>query len=155
MGNLVLLAASVCVLWISSNVPAAQDKPKAGAGREFPFVAGKYFTAEDYEQVTAALGYVDLKPADLSYEKKVALNQRFVLPVCAQCLDNPLSVPKVAEDAAATFSKMPGPKDLDLPEFKTGVMATESHVGHFKKVATLLGLSSESWTEDDMNNASP
>lgn len=103
MGKHVLAALALCLLWVSSSAPVAQDKPKAGAGREFPFIAGKYFTADDYEHVSAALGYVDLKPADLSFEKKVALNQRFVLPVCAQCLDNPLGVPKVAEDAAGKF----------------------------------------------------
>ncbi|MCC6149821.1 MAG: peptidylprolyl isomerase [Planctomycetes bacterium] len=105
MGKKVMLALALCMVWVSSNAPVAQEKPKAGAGREFPFVAGKYFTADDYEHVSAALGYVDLKPADLSFEKKVALNQRFVLPVCAQCLDNPLGVPKVAEDFAGDFRK--------------------------------------------------
>jgi PPIC-type PPIASE domain len=103
MGKHVLAAVALCLVWVSSSAPMAQERPKAGAGREYPFVAGKYLTADDYEHVAAALGYVDLKPADLSFEKKVALNQRFVLPVCAQCLDNPLSVPKVAEDAATSF----------------------------------------------------
>src|SRR5689334_12592197 len=103
MGKHVLAVVALCFLWVSSSPPQAQDKPKGGAGTEYPFVAGRYLTAEDYEHVVAALGYVDLKPADLSYEKKVALNQRFVLPICAQCLDNPLSVPKVAEEAAGKF----------------------------------------------------
>ncbi len=103
MGKHVLAVVALGLLWVSSNVPMAQEKPKGGAGTEYPFEAGRYLTAEDHEHLVAALNYVDLKPADLSYEKKVALNQRFVLPVCAQCLDNPLSVPKVAEDAAQQF----------------------------------------------------
>ena len=109
MGKHVLAAVALCLVWVSSSAPVAQERPKAGAGREYPFVAGKYLTADDYEHVAAALGYVDLKPADLSFEKKVALNQRFVLPVCAQCLDNPLSVPKVAEDAADKFGSTSNP----------------------------------------------
>ncbi len=132
MGKHVLAAVALCLVWVSSSAPVAQERPKAGAGREYPFVAGKYLTADDYEHVAAALGYVDLKPADLSFEKKVALNQRFVLPVCAQCLDNPLSVPKVAEDAAARFH-------------------WASHAGaRAKFAAELMGRGVERWSLDDL-----
>lgn len=108
MGKLVLASVALCALSLWTAAPVAQGAPKSGAGREFPFVPGTFLTAEDYEHLVAALGYVDLTPADLSFEKKVALNQRFVLPVCAQCLDNPLGVPRICEDYANDF-RVPAP----------------------------------------------
>ncbi len=134
MGKHVLAVVALGLLWVSSNVPMAQEKPKGGAGTEYPFVAGRYLTAEDYEHLVAALNYVDLKPADLSYEKKVALNQRFVLPVCAQCLDNPLSVPKVAEDAASDYR-------------------AASHAStRARKAADLMGRGVDRWTIEELKN---
>lgn len=98
----------IAAAWLLGTlVVSAQDAPKAamaGAGREFEFKAGSFLTQEDYEHIVEALRCVELKPKDLTFEKKVALNQRFVLPICAQCLDNPLGVPRIAEDAAGDFS---------------------------------------------------
>lgn len=110
MGKPVLWMFSLGFLGLIGSLNLAQDpqkapeRPKGGAGVEYPFVPGRFLTADDYGHVEAALGCVDLKPADLSFEKKVALNQRFILPVCAAALDNPLGVPKLAEDAASDFN---------------------------------------------------
>ncbi|MBX3460923.1 MAG: peptidylprolyl isomerase [Planctomycetes bacterium] len=106
--------APVCLLglllFFATQPPkAAQEanpsSPAGNGGVESPtgFNPGKYFTQDDYEHLEAALAYIDLTPADLSYEKKHRPD-KFILPVAAQALDQPLAVPGMAEEAASQFA---------------------------------------------------
>ena len=56
------------VFHASVTVPA-QEKPPESPKAKLP-KPGKFLTQSDLEHVEAALGYLNLTPADLAYEKK-------------------------------------------------------------------------------------
>ncbi len=82
---------------------AGSPKRKLGAFEGTGFEPGEFFTEEDAEHLQGALAYLDLTPKDLSFEKKHR-NDRLRLRIADQALDQPLAVPKIAEQASSRFS---------------------------------------------------
>lgn len=99
------------------------------------FEPGEFLTEGDFGHVKEALGYLNLAPEDLNYEKK-HLDHRFRLGVVDEALDYPLSVPKTAESAAGAFSVRSTPTERAMA-------ATE-----------LLDYELDRWTHDALYNDS-
>lgn len=104
---LVSLLAAALIFLAAARVPA-QDTAKPAAETDAdPAVAGfkpgKFFTQDDFEHMQVALACLNLRPEDLEYNK-VLRDDRLRLKVCDESLNNPLGVPKTAEDAAEAFS---------------------------------------------------
>lgn len=81
----------------------AQEAPEpAPQPEKAVFEPGKFLTEGDYEHIQDALGYLNLTPEDLNYEKKHR-DDKYRLKVCDRALDEPLAVPGIAEAGAASF----------------------------------------------------
>jgi len=94
----VLCAALVAALGVNAGAQEAPEESKPE-----PIKPGTFLTAEDLECLDAALGYVNLTREQLNYEKKHA-DSRLRLKVCDRALDEPLSVPRFAEESALVFA---------------------------------------------------
>lgn len=128
MGKRVLVSLlAVALIFLASRSGTAQDAqeptPEETAKAEPKgFQAGDFLTQEDFEHIKAALGCINLTPKDLEYNK-VLRDDAYRLKVCDQSLNDPLGVPRTAEDAAKAFSSTSGPAErvkhaerlLDLP----------------------------------------
>lgn len=127
-----LLVVLVCsVNHGQSPATPAADKPVAKAPL-LPFEPGEFLTAEDGEYLLDCLERVGLTPEDLKFEKKM-VEQRFLLDVCARCLDDPLCAPRITEIAAREFSiASPG-------------------AARAKHAATLLDLPHKRWTPESLH----
>lgn len=97
------LMALACV-----NSGTAQEAPEpANQPEKQAFKPGKFLTEGDYEHIRDALAYLNLTPEDLNYEKKHR-DDRLRLKVCDRALDEPLAVPRIAEEAASSFGLSAG-----------------------------------------------
>lgn len=103
------LIALIAIFAFQAQGPA-QDKPESRGspqsairGEGTGYKPGKFLTQDDFEHLQAALAYLDLTPEDLSFEKKHAPHA-MLLDVVRQSLDQPLSVPAIAEEAATELS---------------------------------------------------
>jgi hypothetical protein len=105
----------------------ALAEPPAGP----TFTPGAFFDAEDYEWLADALSYAGLEPSDLTFEKK-HLEHRYILPAVADALDNPLGMPRQAEQARDRF----------------GVRATWTD--RFTHAADLLNVGTDRWARDEL-----
>lgn len=96
MGKCTLGCLLAVALFLLAGVPTTAQDPVTD---EHGYVPGQFFTPADYEHMVAALAYLDLTPADLSYEKK-HIDHKFRLSAANRGLDQPLSVPGITEEAA-------------------------------------------------------
>lgn len=94
---LVVLCAAFAVL--VSRAPAAGQS----GGQAVDPYACQFLTAEELEHIDAALGYVNLNRAQLAYEKK-HIDHKYRLKVADAGLDDPLGLPRTAEQAARDFT---------------------------------------------------
>lgn len=98
------------------------------------FEAGEFLTEDDFGHVSDALGYLNLTPEDMQYEKK-HLDHRFRLPAVNAALDNPMGLPLVAEGAAEDFRGINPPTSRTLAAGK------------------LLGLNEFAWSAEGLRAA--
>ncbi len=110
-------------------VVEAIEKPSFKA-----FEAGEFLTQDDFGHISDALGYLNLTPDDMQFEKK-HLDHRFRLPAVNAALDNPMGLPLVAEGAAKDFS------------------GTEPAILRTLAAAKLLGLDEFAWSIEGLKKA--
>ncbi|MCF6227504.1 MAG: hypothetical protein L3J82_02410 [Planctomycetes bacterium] len=155
----VVAGAAFLLLSMSSMVEtqSAEGKEPAEEVAEKPifkvFEAGEFLTEDDFGHISDALGYLNLTPQDMQYEKK-HLDHRFRLPAVNAALDDPMGLPLVAEGAAGDFQGINPPtsrtlaagKLLGLDEFAWSaeglLKAQEAYTKLFSKSNSLLG---EAW----------
>lgn len=98
---LVVLCTALVVAASIANT-RAQEPPKP-APTPVAVKAGTFLTDEDLQYLDAALGYVNLTRDQLKYEKK-QVPSTLRLKVCDRALDDPINVPRTAEEASHQFS---------------------------------------------------
>ncbi|MCA8918676.1 MAG: hypothetical protein KDB32_06325, partial [Planctomycetes bacterium] len=137
MGKRVLVSLlAVALIFLASRPGTAQDAQNPTpeeATEPVPkgFQPGSFLTQEDFEHIEAALGCINLTPKDLEYNK-VLRDDAYRLKVCDQSLNDPLSVPRTAEDAAKAFS------------------ANSTPTWRSMKAGELLGLPHARWQPDEL-----
>ncbi|MCA8912116.1 MAG: peptidylprolyl isomerase [Planctomycetes bacterium] len=155
-------------LWAAKTPAQDAGKPESAEPAEPAakgFQPGKFLTGDDYEHVQAALDCINLKPKDLEYNK-VLRDDRLRLKVCDQSLNDPLSVPKTAEDAADAFKTaspatqrcMHAGELLDLPDERwtpTELQKDAAPIRKFYERMDAVGLDpKKKWTDEEIAEAS-
>ncbi|MDH5641737.1 MAG: hypothetical protein OEY28_10620, partial [Nitrospira sp.] len=99
---MLFLAAALCLAAPTSRAEADPEGEGVDSTAVPEVTSGKFLTAEDLAHIEAALGYIDLTPQDLSFEKKL-IDHRLRLSVVDRALDRPLELPGIAERSADLF----------------------------------------------------
>lgn len=137
-----LMVAGAAILLLSlSSVVETQSTESEKAVEEVTetqpvraFEAGQFLMEDDFEHLSDALGYLNLTPEDMQFEKK-HLDHSFRLPVVKAALDDPVGLPLVAEGAAKDF------RGIEPATLRT------------LAAAKLLGLGDEAWSIEGLKKA--
>lgn len=118
MGKRVFASLLALAMIFSCAVPGSSEgDERRETDGETRFEPAEYLTERDFAHIREALGYMNLAPDDLAFEKK-HLDHRFRLGAVNEALDNPLGLPGTAEDAAGAFGSKSGPTERAMAATK-------------------------------------